>query len=180
MGEQDLRHYEPETRIETIFPGPAQSAILKALFASHPYEEVAYDIYPLENQWIKIGSGLIGELEKAVDEKEFLKGLKTSLKTECIRYTALTGKKVKKVAICGGSGSFLLKDALSAGADAFITADLKYHQFFDAEGRILLADVGHFESEQFTGELFYDVLTRKFPTFAVRLSKINTNPVNYL
>ena len=110
----------------------------------------------------------------------FLKGLKTSLKTDCVRYTALTGQKIKRVAVCGGSGSFLLKNAIFAGADAFVTADFKYHQFFDAEGKILLADVGHFESEQFTSEIFYDLLMEKFPTFAVRLSKTNTNPVNYL
>lgn len=180
VGEQNIQHQEPETRIETIFPAQLQSGILKALFASHPYEEVAYDIYPLENEYKQVGSGLVGELEKPQDELTFLKGLKTSLKTDCVRYTALTGKKIKRVAVCGGSGSFLLKNAISAGADAFITADLKYHQFFDAEGKILLADVGHFESEQFTGEIFYDLLMEKFPTFAVRLSKTNTNPVNYL
>ena len=180
VGEQNIQHQEEETRIETIFPAQLQSTILKALFASHPYEEVAYDIYPLENEHKQIGSGLIGETEKAQDEMDFLTTVKTSLKTGCIRYTALTGKKIKRVALCGGAGSFLLKDAISAGADAFITADLKYHQFFDAENKLLLADVGHFESEQFTGEIFYDVLKRKFSTFAVRLSKINTNPVNYL
>jgi dinuclear metal center YbgI/SA1388 family protein len=180
VGEQNIQHQEPETRIETIFPSQLQSIILKALFASHPYEEVAYDIYPLENEYKQTGSGLVGETEKPQDETEFLKNLKSSLKTDCVRYTALTGNKIKKVAICGGSGSFLLKKAILAGADAFVTADLKYHQFFDAEGKILLADVGHFESEQFTGEIFYDLLMEKFPTFAVRLSKTNTNPVNYL
>lgn len=180
VGKQNVQHHEEETRIETIFPGQLQPGILNALFSSHPYEEVAYDIYPLENEYNQVGSGLTGELEKEMDEMDFLRSLKISLKTDCVRYTTLTGKKIKRVAVCGGAGSFLLKDAISAGADAFITADLKYHQFFDAEGKLLLADVGHFESEQFTGEIFYDVLQRKFSTFAVRLSKINTNPVNYL
>ena len=180
VGEQNIQHQEPETRIETIFPSQLQSTILKALLTSHPYEEVAYDIYPLENEYKKVGSGLVGELEEPQDELTFLKNLKPLLKTNCVRYTAVTGKKIKKVAVCGGSGSFLIKNAISAGADVFVTADLKYHQFFDAEGKILLADVGHFESEQFTGEIFYDLLIEKFPTFAVRLSKTNTNPVNYL
>lgn len=180
VGERNMQHQEPETRIETIFPTQLQSGILKALFASHPYEEVAYDIYPLENEYQQVGSGLVGELDSPQNEIDFLKNIKTSLQTDCIRYTALTGKKIKRVAVCGGAGSFLLKNAISVKADAFITADLKYHQFFDAEGKILLADVGHFESEQFTVEIFYDLLMEKFPTFAVRLSKTNTNPVNYL
>lgn len=180
VGDQNVQHQEPEVRIETIFQAQDQGKILAALFASHPYEEVAYDIYPLENQHNQVGSGLIGELEREMNELDFLKGLKSSLKTDCVRYTTLTGNKIKKVAVCGGSGSFLLKNAISAGADAFVTADMKYHQFFDVEGKLLLADVGHFESEQFTCEIFYDVLKRNFPTFATRLSKINTNPVNYL
>lgn len=180
VGEQNIQHQEAETRIETIFPAQLQSAILNALFASHPYEEVAYDIYPLENEHRQVGSGLIGALNEPKDEREFLTFIKSIFKTGCIRHTMLTGRKVKNVAVCGGAGSFLIKDAISANADVFITADLKYHQFFDAEGKILLADVGHFESEQFTGEIIYDVLKRKFSTFAVRLSKINTNPVNYL
>ncbi len=180
VGKQNIQHQETEIRIETIFPSQLQSAILKALFTSHPYEEVAYDIYPLENQYQQVGSGLTGELKEPQDELFFLKSLKTSLQTDCVRYTQLTGKKIKRVAVCGGSGSFLLKDAIASEADIFITADLKYHQFFDAEGKILLADVGHFESEQFTGEIFYSLLMEKFPTFAVRLSKTNTNPINYL
>jgi len=180
VGEQNIQHQEEETRIETIFPAQKQNSILKALFATHPYEEVAYDIYALENEFQQVGSGLFGELETEQDEKEFLKSLKSLLKTDCVRYTAITGKKIKRVAVCGGSGSFLLKDAIYKGADVFITADLKYHQFFDAEGKILLADVGHFESEQFTTEIFYELLKRNFSTFAVRLSKINTNPVKYL
>lgn len=180
VGNQDIQHQEPETRIETIFPANRQSAVLKALFASHPYEEVAYDIYPLENEFKQIGSGLCGDLENEMAETEFLQHLKRAMNTACVRHTALTGQKVKRVAVCGGAGSFLVKNAISAGVNAFVTADLKYHQFFDAEGKILIADTGHFESEQFTGEIFYDLLKEKFPTFAVRFSKTNTNPVNYL
>jgi putative NIF3 family GTP cyclohydrolase 1 type 2 len=101
------------------------------------------------------------------------------MKLSCIRYTPFTGKKIKKIAICGGSGSFLLPNAIGSGADAFVTADFKYHQFFDAEGKILITDIGHYESEQFTPEILYEFLKEKFTTFATRISKTTTNPVNY-
>ncbi len=180
VGEQGKRHVEKEIRIETIYPANFESKVLKALFAAHPYEEVAYDLYNLSNVANRIGAGLIGELVKESDEMEFLKLLKGTMKAEGIRYTSLKGKKIKKVAVCGGSGSFLLGDAIKNGADIFVTADFKYHQFFDAENRIVIADIGHYESEQYTGELFYDLLKEKFSTFALHLSKINTNPINYL
>ena len=128
----------------------------------------------------EIGAGLLGNLPKPMGETEFLQHLKTVLKTNCIRYTSLRGKPVRKVAVCGGSGSFLLSEALRAKADAFVSADFKYHEFFDAEGRLVIADVGHFESEQFTVELLRDIVQEKFPTFALHLTEINTNPVLYL
>ncbi len=128
----------------------------------------------------EIGAGLLGNLPKPMGETEFLQHLKTVLKTNCIRYTALRGKPIRKVAVCGGSGSFLLSEALRAKADAFVSADFKYHEFFDAEGRLVIADVGHFESEQFTVELLRDIVQEKFPTFALHLTEINTNPVLYL
>lgn len=180
VGEKGKYNQEKEVKIETIYPLHIESRLLKALMDSHPYEEVAYDLIPLSNSYQKLGAGLIGELLDEMDELAFLKHVKTTMESECIRYTALRGKKVKKVALCGGSGSFLLEDAIKSGADVFVTADFKYHQFFDAENNIVIADIGHYETEHFTSELFYEILTKKFNTFAVHLSKINTNPIKYL
>jgi dinuclear metal center YbgI/SA1388 family protein len=170
---------EAEIKIETVFEQINEKAVLSALFSSHPYEEVAFDVYPLTNKLNTVGSGIIGELETGLKEEDFLKLVKTSLKSDCLKYTKKTGKIVKKVALCGGSGAFLLKNAINAQADAFITADFKYHQYFDADEKLLLIDAGHYETEQFTSEIFYDIIQNKFPTFAIRLSKIKTNPVNY-
>ncbi len=152
---------------------------MQALHEAHPYEEVAYDIYNLDNIHRQVGSGLIGETEAELDETEVLKLVKSAFKATCVRHTALTGKKVKKIALCGGAGSFLLKQAISGGAGFFISADFKYHEFFDAENKIVIADLGHYESEQFTNEIFYEVINKKFPTFALHLSKVITNPINY-
>lgn len=179
VGEKGKIHYEKEVRFETIFPGWLQGKILKAMIDSHPYEEVAYDIYPLENTFEQAGMGMIGELETPLSEKEFLSLLKKTFNTGCIKHTALKRKKVTRVAVCGGAGSFLLNQAISAKADFFVTGDFKYHQFFDAENKIVIADVGHYESEQFTKELFHELLMKKFPKFAVRFSEVNTNPVFY-
>lgn len=179
VGKKGQIHFESETRIEVILPDYLKDNVLSALIKAHPYEEVAYDIYLLANQHQRIGAGLIGDLPNPLNEKEMLEHIKNKLKTKCIRHTVLLNKSIQKVALCGGSGSFLLKNAIAAGADIFITADFKYHQFFDAENRILVADIGHFESEQFTNELLRDVLIKKFPTFAVHLTEINTNPINY-
>ena len=180
VGEKGKLHYENEIRIETIYPVFLEENILKALFSVHPYEEVAYDIYRLENKSNREGAGMIGELEYETDESDFLNFLKNIIKTRCIRHSGLIGKKIKKVAICGGSGSFLIQDAIKADADIFITGDVKYHDFFEAENKIVIADIGHYESEQFVKELIYNVLKNKFPTFAVLISEINTNSVNYL
>lgn len=127
----------------------------------------------------EIGAGLFGQLPEAMSEENFLQHLKKTLQTTCVRHTALRGKPVRKVAVCGGAGSFLLPDAIRAKADAFVSSDFKYHEFFDAEGKLVLADVGHFESEQFTIELLRDIVQEKFPTFALHLTEINTNPVFY-
>lgn len=180
IGKQGELHYEEELRVETIFPRNLKSKIIPALIAAHPYEEVAFDIYALENKWQQTGMGIIAEFEDPMEEFDFLNGLKKIFNAGCLRYTELRNKKIKKVAVCGGSGSFLLNQAISSGADAFVTGDFKYHQFFEAEKKILIADIGHYESEQFTKELFYESLTKKFPKFALRLSEINTNPINYL
>lgn len=180
VGEKGKQHEEKETKIELIYPGYLESRLLKALFTAHPYEEVAYDILALDNANNSIGAGMVGDLAEEMEETTFLKNLKQTMKTDVVRYTALKGKKIKTVAVCGGSGSFLLKNAIAAGADVFVTGDFKYHQFFDAENQIVIADIGHYETEQFTMELFYDILSEKFSTFAIHLSKINTNPINYL
>ncbi len=180
VGEKNKLHKEAEIRIETIFESYKEKLVIEALLNAHPYEEVAYDIYFLENKHPQIGSGIIGELPTEIDEKEFLLSLKDIFKASCIRYTQFLHKKIKKVALCGGSGSFLLKDAIYAKADVFITGDYKYHQFFEADNKLLIADIGHYESEQFTPEIFYEVISKKLPTFAAYLSHLNTNPINYL
>ncbi|TWR29827.1 Nif3-like dinuclear metal center hexameric protein [Mucilaginibacter pallidiroseus] len=179
VGEPGIRHHEPEVRIETVYPANIESKIIMALVLAHPYEEVAYDLYNLTNQHQQVGSGMIGELEAPMDEADFLAEVKHKMHAEVIRHTAFTGKQVRKVAVCGGSGGFLLKQAIAAGADVFITADYKYHEFFDAEGKIVIADIGHFESEQFTQQLLYEFIQNKFVNFAIRLTKVNTNPVKY-
>jgi dinuclear metal center YbgI/SA1388 family protein len=168
-----------EVKIEVLVERHLQGQVLKALFASHPYEEVAYELVQLANSNQEIGAGMVGELAEPMTEEEFLKMVQKQMKADCIRHTDLANKPVQKVAVCGGSGSFLLKNAIAAGADAFITADFKYHQFFDAEGKIIIADIGHYESEQFTVEIFKDILSKKISNFAVLLSNIQTNPVKY-
>jgi dinuclear metal center YbgI/SA1388 family protein len=180
VGKKGEIHYENEIRLETIFPGHLQPQVIDALLQSHPYEEVAYDIYSLDNTNPQSGIGMVGELDKAMDEIKFLRFAKKAFNAKVARHSPTLGRMVKKVAVCGGSGSFLIPKAIGVKADVFITADLKYHQFFEAEGKIVLADIGHFESEQFTKEVFYELLTKKFPKFAIRLSEVGTNPVNYL
>jgi dinuclear metal center YbgI/SA1388 family protein len=179
VGETGKRHLEQEIRIETIYPAVIEGELINALIAAHPYEEVAYDLYQVTNQNAQIGAGMTGEFETAIPEGEFLALVKEKMNLKVIRHTAFINKPIKKVAVCGGAGSFLLKQAIASEADAFITADYKYHEFFDAEEKILIADIGHFESEQFTQQLLFDIISKKFSTFAVRLTTINTNPVKY-
>ncbi|MDB5118234.1 MAG: Nif3-like dinuclear metal center hexameric protein [Mucilaginibacter sp.] len=179
VGEPGRRHLEEETRIETVYPANLESKILMALILAHPYEEVAYDLYNLTNQHQQVGAGMIGELEQAVDAEDFLYQLKEKMHAQVIRHTAFTGRQIKRVAVCGGAGSFLLKHAIAAGADIFITADYKYHEFFDAEGKLMIADIGHFESEQFTQQLLRDLLQKRFAELPMRLTSVNTNPVRY-
>lgn len=179
VGEKGKRHTEPELKLEVIFPAHIQEAVVLALKTAHPYEEVAYDIVPLLNTHPGIGSGLLGEWPEAVTETQLLEKIQAVFGTPAIRHSPLTGRPVRRVAICGGAGSFLISKALAAGADAYITADLKYHEFFDANDRLLLADPGHFETEQFTIGLLQEVLAKKFPTFAVLKTEVETNPVRY-
>lgn len=172
-------HTEPEVRIETIYPVYKEKEVLKALFRTHPYEEVAYDIYPLNNEFNLAGAGAIGELDKETDEMDILDLLKEELNLKYIRHSRLTGRNVLKIAVCTGSGSFLIQDAIQKGAGVFITADMKYHDFQKAEGKILLVDIGHYESECMGKELLFKFLTKKFNTFAVLISETDINPVNY-
>ena len=174
-----LRHRENEFKIEVILPVERSSAVIRALREAHPYEEVAYDLIPLANEHQGIGSGLIGTLPQPLEESDFLKVLKQVFGCGVVRHTHLTGKKISKVALCGGAGSFLITSALSAAADAFVTADLKYHEFFQPDGRLLLCDIGHYESEQFTISLLNELLRQKFPTFAILKTETNTNPLHY-
>jgi dinuclear metal center YbgI/SA1388 family protein len=180
VGEINQFHSEPETRIEVILPEYLKFKVLEALIKSHPYEEPAYDFIALQNPWNVVGAGLIGDLEIEVDEIEFLNSIKAIFNQPSLRYTQLLGKKIKKVAVCGGSGSSFLSDAIIANADVYISGDFKYHEFFDSKKRILIADIGHFESEQFTKDIFFEIITKKMPTFAVQISDIKTNPINYL
>lgn len=170
----------PEVKIEVTFEKHLEQKILKALFHSHIYEEVAYEIYDLQNAHQNIGLGMIGELETALTERDFLQMVKDKMECGGIRHSEFSNKNIKKVAVLGGSGSFAIKNAIRAGADAFLTADLKYHNFYEAENRILLADIGHFESERYTKNHIVDFLRKKILNFAIILSEINTNPVKYL
>ncbi len=179
VGEPGKLHLEPETRVETIVPAHLLESVVRAMIKAHPYEEVAYDLYPLENEWMSAGPGMVGDLEDPMEEEAFLDFVKKRFGVAMIRHSALLGRLVKRVALCGGAGSFLLGKAISCGAEVFITGEFKYHQFFDAEGRIVVMDIGHFESEQFTRELFYELLMKKFPKFAIRLSETDTNPIKY-
>lgn len=177
-GKYGERHIEAEQRIEVILPRHLEMAVLNALEASHPYEEVAYDLIPLLNQWQEAGSGLVGELPAPMPVADFLKHVKTTMQVSHLRFAEGDGRMISKVAICGGAGSFLIGKALRQ-ADAFLTADIKYHEFFEAENTLLLCDLGHFESEKFTISLLGETIRDKFPNFAVLLSETETNPVKY-
>ncbi|WP_338875962.1 Nif3-like dinuclear metal center hexameric protein [Spirosoma sp. SC4-14] len=172
-------HEEAENRIEVIFPSQQQGQLLTALRQAHPYQEVAYYITLLDNRNQEVGSGAVGDLPEALGGQAWLSYLKANMNLNLIRYTPLGNRPVKRVAVCGGVGSFLLSDAIRAGADVFVTADYKYHEFFDADGRIVICDIGHYESEVFTKELISQHLAKKFTTFAVILSETDTNPVSY-
>lgn len=180
VGQKGTMHSELEIRIECVVPNWKLNQTIAAIKQVHPYEEVVVDIYNIENEHPNIGSGLIGELVRPIEVTDFLQIVKREMRAGIVRYTSPTKKSVKTVAVCGGSGSFLLNDAIRAKADIFITADFKYHQFFDADNQIVIADIGHYESEQFTIELLNDWIAKKFVTFATHLTETVTNPVRYL
>jgi len=179
FGSKNKYEFQPEAKIEIIYPFQLEKTIVTAMLNAHPYEEVAYSLFEMQNAATQIGSGLIGELKEPMAYNDFLKRVKTNMKCGVIKHTALLNKQVKNVAICGGSGSFLLGNALAAKADIFITADYTYHKFFDADGKIVIADIGHYESEQFTNEIFSEILSEKMPKFALLFTETNTNPVKY-
>jgi|TARA_B110000908_G_scaffold13564_1_gene15671 dinuclear metal center YbgI/SA1388 family protein len=180
VGLKEVLHVDNETKISIIFERKNEVKILKCLQAEHPYEEVSYEIVTLENVHQDIGMGMLGEFTKPMEEKDFLRYLKKTMQTACIRHSELLHKKIKKVAVLGGAGSFAISDAKRAGADAYVSADFRYHEFFKAEKDILLADIGHYESEQFTKNLLVDYLTKKFSNFAIVLSQKSTNPIYYI
>ncbi len=180
VGEKGKMHFEKEIRFETVLFSHLKDKVVEALLDNHPYEEVAYDLYTLENINIDAGLGCVGEFTDPMTEDDFLKFISLVFEAKGVRHSKPTGKSVKKVALCGGSGATLINNAIASGADAFITADIKYHSFFETENKILLIDAGHFESEKFSREILKDLIIKKFPKFAVRFSETNTNPINYL
>ena len=180
VGSIDTLHFENETRIEVVLPSWAEQNVLNALFSAHPYEEVAYYLQSLSNKHQQIGLGMIGELKKPMKEPEFLEFIKTALNLQSIRYQSYSeGTEIQTVAICGGSGHFLLKSAIAQGADAYITADVKYHEMQEAEGRLLYADIGHYESEIATTQIFAQEIRKKFANIALLFSENNINPIKY-
>ena len=180
VGELNELHTEPEMRIEVILPEYLKTGVLNALMQVHPYEEPAYDIIPLLNTRNNVGSGITGEMEYEMNEMDFLIFLKKIFLLDTLRYTHLSNRKIKKVAVCGGAGSEFLPEAIKKGADVFISGDFKYHDFFNADNQILIVDIRHYESEQYTKDVFYEIITKKIPNFAVRISEVNTNPIKYL
>jgi len=179
-GKKGILQKEREIKLELLVPIHKETDVVTALKLAHPYEEVAYYLIPISNKNQEIGAGIIGELSSEMDEMKFLQLLKKTFNANGIRYTKLLDRPIKRVALCGGSGSFLLQDAIQRSADIYISADFKYHEFFDAEQKLVIADIGHYESEQFTQEIFQDILNRKYSNFAVHFSGGSTNPVNYL
>lgn len=180
VGEVGELHYEPETRIEVILPAYKKSEVERALIAVHPYEEPAYDYYNLDNVWAKAGSGIVGTLPEEMDEDDFLYLLKDTFNLKTIQHSPLRGTAIRDVAICSGSGAFLIPKAIAYGADVFITGEAKYNDFYDVEDKLLLAVVGHYESEIFTKNIFFDIISEKYPNFATYMSGFDINPVNYL
>jgi dinuclear metal center YbgI/SA1388 family protein len=179
-GNSGLKEEVEEFKLEYVVEAHLLSPVLNAMMLAHPYEEVAYHVLHTQNKHQNRGAGMIGKLAVPMDTLEFLRKIKKTFDCGCIKHTAIVRNQIQTVALCGGAGSFLLPDAIGAKADVYISSDFKYHEFFNADRQLLIADIGHYESEQFTSELLAAQLTEKFPNFAVRLTKLNTNPVNYL
>jgi hypothetical protein len=180
IGQIHIREEVLEMKLEYVVSNQLITNVLAAMKQAHSYEEVAYELIALQNKHQDLGAGMVGELPEPIESLRFLKKIKDVFNCGCIKYTALVQPQIKTIALCGGSGSFLLPDAIRAKADLYISADFKYHEFFDAESKLIIADIGHFESEQYTSELLTEIIKENFPNFAIRLTKLNTNPVNYL
>jgi len=180
IGEKGSLHYEPEIQINITYKRHLEKKILNTLYAAHPYEEIAYEIYTLNNDNQQLGMGMIGELEQPLRDLDFLHEVKTIFNAKGIRHSRLLQKPISKVAVLGGSGAFAIDHAKNAGADIFLTADLKYHDYYKAEQKLVVADIGHYESEQFTKNLLYSYLSKKISSFAIILADTNTNPIHYL
>ncbi|HTN67919.1 MAG TPA: Nif3-like dinuclear metal center hexameric protein [Dysgonamonadaceae bacterium] len=180
VGEIDKLHFEPEVRIETVVPIIRRDEVIRALIAVHPYEEPVFDLYPIRNEWSQHGSGITGVLPESMQEQDFLYMLKDIFKLHHVRYSRLRGKDIREVAVCGGSGAFMINDAINYGADVLVIGEAKYNDFYDVEDKLLLASIGHYESEVCTKELFHDVISKKYPNFVMHLSAFDSNPVNYL
>lgn len=180
IGRSPMINGEARVKLEVAFPAAVQGAILRSVREFQKEAKVDYDLFAMEVDTPEIGSGLIGELPEAMEPTAFLRFLKEAMQTDCVRHTAILSPLVKTVAVCGGAGGFLLPQAMRQGAQVFVTADYKYHEFFDADGRIIIADIGHYESEQFTIQLLHEIISEKFSNFALHYTKVRTNPVFYL
>ena len=179
-GEIGQLHEEHEVRIETVLPVFLKGKVQKALVEAHLYEEPAYDFYPLQNEWTQAGAGIVGELEEPETETDFLRRVKKLFEVGCVKHSRMTGRLIQTVALCGGAGAFLLPKAVRAHADVFLTGEVKYHDYFSYENDILIAEIGHYESEQYTKDLLYSIIREKFPTLDAQLTRVNTNPIKYL
>ncbi len=179
-GEVGELHHEAETRIEVILPTYLQGKVLQALRSAHPYEEPAFDLIPLANRWEQVGLGVVGNLPEPMDEVAVLQQIKEVFGVGCVKHSPLRGCKISRIALCGGAGASLMGKAIAAEADLFVTGEIRYHDYFDSQSRILLAEIGHYESEQYTKEIFCEIIQKKFPTFAVHSTQVDTNPINYL
>ncbi len=179
-GKQGELHTEDEVRIETILPAYKQASVTDALLKAHPYEEPVYDFYSLQNTWSGAGAGVVGELEEPETESGFLHRIKQMFEVGCIKHSRMSGRMIRKVALCGGAGAFLLPKAVASHADVFITGEVKYHDYFYYEDSILVAEIGHYESEQYTKELICSILKEMCPALELRMTRVNTNPIKYL
>ena len=173
-------HRESETRIETIMPSYIKGRVIKALLNAHPYEEPAYDIYPVKNSWDAVGTGVIGELPAERDEIGFLQEIKEKFAVGSVRHTPLLGRKIKRVALCGGAGGSFAGAAMASGADVYITGEARYHDLFNYTGKMLMAVIGHYESEQYTMDIFAEIINGQFPGVKVAKTTVDTNPVKYM
>lgn len=178
-GEQNVRENADEDMISVIFESFKQNQLIAAMKSAHPYEEVAHQIYQIDNENQYSGLGMYGEFETEMDEREFMSFVKEKFNLNIIKHSDFNQKKIRRVGVLGGSGASGIKAALSKKCDAYLTGDLKYHDYFLAESKMLICDIGHYESEQLVSQQLFEILSQKFSTFAILKSSEKTNPVNY-